>query len=75
MQVIAMLEAIKGYGQASVWAALVLDGEELIAAERSNWLHVVWLSQQQDQLVLDILTCQFAIPLHQWQLILWQSKP
>ena len=49
MQALAMLEAIKEYGQASAWAALLLDGEELIPAGRSNWLHFVWLSQQQDQ--------------------------
>ena len=49
MQVIAMLEAIKDYGQADAWAALFIDGEEIIPAGRSNWLHFVWLSQQQDQ--------------------------
>jgi transcription initiation factor TFIIIB Brf1 subunit/transcription initiation factor TFIIB len=49
MQAIAMLEAIKAYGQASAWAALLIDGEEIIPAGRSNWLHFVWLSQQQDQ--------------------------
>jgi hypothetical protein len=49
MQVIAMLEAIKEYGQAHAWAALVIDGEEIIPVGRSNWLHFVWLSQQQDQ--------------------------
>jgi hypothetical protein len=49
MQAIAMLEAIKDYGQADAWAALLIDGEEIIPAGRSNWLHFVWLSQQQDQ--------------------------
>ena len=44
-----MLEAIKDYGQAHAWAALVIDGEEIIPAGRFNWLHFVWLSQQQDQ--------------------------
>ncbi len=44
-----MPEAIKDYGQACAWAALVIDGEEIISAGRSNWLHFVWLSQQQDQ--------------------------
>ena len=44
-----MLAAIKDYGQAHAWAALVIDGEEIISAGRSNWLHFVWLSQQQDQ--------------------------
>jgi len=44
-----MLEAIKDYGQASAWAALVIDGEEIISAGRSNWLQFVWLSQQHDQ--------------------------
>ena len=38
-----MLEAIKDYGQADEWAALVIDGEEIIPVERSNWLHFVWL--------------------------------
>ena len=32
MQALAMLEAIKDYGQASAWAALVIDGEEIISA-------------------------------------------
>ena len=49
MQAIAMLEAIKDYGQADAWAALLIDGEEIIPAGRSNWLQFVWLSQQQDQ--------------------------
>src|SRR6266446_9157520 len=49
MQVMAMLERIKEYGQTHAWAALVIDGEEIIPAGRSNWLHFVWLSQQQDQ--------------------------
>jgi hypothetical protein len=49
MQAMAMLEAIKDYGQADAWAALVIDGEEIIPAGRVNWLHFVWLSQQQDQ--------------------------
>ena len=49
MQTIAMLEAIKDYGQASACAALLIDGEEIIPAGRSNWLHFVWLSQQQDR--------------------------
>lgn len=49
MQAIAMLEAIKDYGQAFAWATLLLDGEELIPAGRSNWLQFVWHSQQHDQ--------------------------
>jgi len=49
MQVIAMLEAIKDYGQAHAWAALLIDGEELIPAGRSNWLHFVWLSHKKEQ--------------------------
>ncbi len=49
MQAIAMLDAIKDYGQAHEWLALVIDGEEIIPAGRSNWLHFVWLSQQKDQ--------------------------
>jgi len=49
MQVIAMLDAIKDYGQASAWAALLIDGEEIIAAGRSNWLQFVWLSHNKEQ--------------------------
>jgi hypothetical protein len=49
MQTMAMLEVIKDYGRAREWEALVIDGEEIIPAGRSNWLHFVWLSQQQDQ--------------------------
>jgi hypothetical protein len=49
MQAMAMLEAIKDYGQAYAWAALVIDGEDIIPAGRSNWLHFIWLSQRQDQ--------------------------
>ncbi len=49
MRAMAMLEAIKDYGRAQEWAALVIDGEESIPAGRSNWLHFVWLSQQKDQ--------------------------
>jgi hypothetical protein len=48
MQAIAMLEAIKDYGQADAWAALVIGGEEIISVGRCNWLYFVWLSQQQD---------------------------
>jgi len=44
-----MLEAIKDYGQASAWATLLIDGEEIIPAGRSNWLHFVWLSQRHDR--------------------------
>ena len=44
-----MLEAIKDYGQAYAWGALVIDGEEIISAGRSNWLQFVWLSRQKDQ--------------------------
>jgi len=49
IQAIAMLEAIKDYGQAYALSALVIDGEEIIPVGRSNWLQFVWLSQQQDQ--------------------------
>ena len=41
MQAMAMLKAIKDYGQADAWTALVIDGEEIIPAGRSNWLHFV----------------------------------
>ncbi len=44
-----MLEAIKEYGQTSAWAALVMDGEEVIPAGRSNWLQFVWLSHNKEQ--------------------------
>ena len=43
------LDVIGDYGQAHAWATLVIDGEEIIPAGRSNWLHFVWLSQQKDQ--------------------------
>ena len=49
MQALAMLEAIKDYGQAAAWAALVMDGEEIIPAGRSNWLQFVWLSHKKEQ--------------------------
>jgi len=49
MQALAMLEAIKDYGQVHAWAALLLDGEELIPAGRSNWLQFVWLSHNKEQ--------------------------
>jgi hypothetical protein len=49
MEAMAMLEAIKSYGQVRERAALVIDGEEIISAGRSNWLHFVWLSEQKDQ--------------------------
>ena len=49
MQALAMLEAIKDYGQAAAWAALVMDGEEIIPAGRSNWLQFVWLSHNKEQ--------------------------
>ena len=42
-----MLEAIKDYGQAYAWTALVIDGEEIISAGRFNWLHFAWLSRSQ----------------------------
>ena len=49
MQALAMLEAIKDYGQAAAWAALVMGGEEIIPAGRSNWLQFVWLSHNKEQ--------------------------
>jgi hypothetical protein len=36
-------------GQTSAWAALVMDGEEVIPAGRSNWLQFVWLSHNKEQ--------------------------
>ena len=44
-----MLEAIKNSGQVYAWAALVIDGEEIIPAGRSNWLYFVWLSHKKEQ--------------------------
>ena len=44
-----MLEAIKDYGQATAWAALVIEGEEIIPAGRSSWLQFVWLSHNKEQ--------------------------
>jgi hypothetical protein len=43
------LEVMRDYGQAHEWAALVIDGEEMVPAGRPNWLRFVWLSQQKDQ--------------------------
>ena len=40
---------VKVYGQAAAWAALVMDGEEIIPAGRSNWLQFVWLSHNKEQ--------------------------
>jgi hypothetical protein len=49
MQVMAKLEAIKEYGQAHAWVALVIDGEEIIPAGRRSWLDFVWLSHKKEQ--------------------------
>jgi hypothetical protein len=43
------LELMRDYGRAQEWAALVIDGEEIIAAGRAHWLAFVWLSQQNEQ--------------------------
>jgi hypothetical protein len=43
------LELIRDYGRAQEWAALVIDGEEIIPAGRAHWLDFVWLSHQQEQ--------------------------
>ncbi len=45
MQAITMLEAIKDYGHTHAWAALVIDGEEIIPAG----LDFVWLSHKKEQ--------------------------
>ncbi len=43
------LELMRDYGRAQEWAALVIDGEEIIPAGRAHWLDFVWLSQQKQQ--------------------------
>ncbi len=43
------LERIRDYGRAYQWAALVIDGEEIIPAGRADWLDFVWLSHQKEQ--------------------------
>ncbi len=43
------LDVIRDYGRAREWAALVIDGEEIIPAGKQEWLYFVWLSQQKDQ--------------------------
>jgi DNA-binding transcriptional ArsR family regulator len=46
---IEQLEAIKRYGESRQWAALVLDGEELIPAGRPAWLRFIWISGKKEQ--------------------------
>ncbi|HEX6554684.1 MAG TPA: hypothetical protein VF026_18095 [Ktedonobacteraceae bacterium] len=43
------LEMIRDYGRAQEWAALVIDGEEIIPAGRAHWLDFVWLSHHNEQ--------------------------
>ncbi len=43
------LELMRDYGRAQEWAALVIDGEEIIPAGRADWLDFVWLSHQNEQ--------------------------
>jgi hypothetical protein len=43
------LEMIRDYGRAHEWVALVINNEEVIPAERADWLDFVWLSLQKDQ--------------------------
>ncbi len=38
------LELMRDYGRAQEWAALIIDGEEIIPAGRADWLDFVWLS-------------------------------
>ncbi len=49
MDTIQELEVIRNYGQTKEWAALVIDGEEIVPAGRPNWLRFVWLSQKRGQ--------------------------
>jgi transcription initiation factor TFIIIB Brf1 subunit/transcription initiation factor TFIIB len=43
------LELMRDYGRAQEWAALVIDGEEIIPPGRAAWLAFVWLSHKKDQ--------------------------
>jgi hypothetical protein len=40
---------MRDYGQAHEWAALVIDGEEMVSAGQPNWLRFVWLSQKKNR--------------------------
>jgi hypothetical protein len=42
------LELMRDYGRAQEWAALIIDGEEIIPAGRAHWLDFVWLSHKKD---------------------------
>jgi hypothetical protein len=43
------LEAIKQYGERREWAALLIDGVEVIPAGRSAWLRFLWLSGEKEK--------------------------
>ncbi|HLI89326.1 MAG TPA: hypothetical protein VKV37_11610, partial [Ktedonobacteraceae bacterium] len=44
MEEIQRLEVIKRYGERQGWAALLIDGVEVIPAGRPAWLWFLWLS-------------------------------
>jgi DNA-binding transcriptional ArsR family regulator len=43
------LEAIKQYGERREWAALLIDGVEIIPAGRPSWLRFLWLSGEKEK--------------------------
>jgi hypothetical protein len=42
-------DVLSSHYRAHAWAALVMGGEEIIPAGRSNWLQFVWLSLNKEQ--------------------------
>jgi hypothetical protein len=49
MDEMQQLEAIKQYGERRGWAALVIDGVEVIPAGRAAWLRFIWLSSDKQR--------------------------
>jgi hypothetical protein len=49
MEQIRELDLIRDYGLAHDWAALVIEGKEIIPAGRAAWLNFVWLSHDKEQ--------------------------
>jgi hypothetical protein len=49
MAEIERLEEIKQYGERQGWAALLIDGVEVIPAGRPAWLRFLWLSGAKDK--------------------------
>src|SRR5579875_892950 len=49
MEEIQRLEVIKRYGERQGWAALLIDGVEVIPAGRPAWLWFLWLSGDKEK--------------------------